>query len=100
MSSVACHVSHVPCHMTQDMWHLYKKVLNIKCHVSQDASNVPPVTCHMSPQPSARATDPPPAYSPIAHNWLVSQTPKPKNQRDKILETQKFAQTFQERRGS
>ena len=41
----------------------------VTCRVSQ-------VTCHLSLTPTATATDPPPANSPIMHNRLVCKEPK------------------------
>ena len=60
MYCVRCHVSHVTCHVSCVM-----------CHMAH-------VTCHLSLTPTATATEPPPAYSPIMHSRLVCKEPKTK----------------------
>ena len=57
MSYVTCLVSYVTCHMS-----------HVKCHVSR-------VACHLSLTPTATATDPPPANSPIMYSRLVRKEP-------------------------
>ena len=43
------------------------------------------VTCHLSITPTATATDPPHANSPIMHSRLVAKTPPKKNANYKKL---------------
>ena len=42
-------------------------------HVSIITSQMPSVTFHLSPMPTATAKDPPPADSPTMHSRLVHQ---------------------------
>ena len=46
------------------------------CQVSHVTCPVLRVTCHLSLTPIAKATDPPPAKSPIMHSRLVGKDPK------------------------
>ena len=59
-----------------------KKII---CHMSGVACCVLRVTCHLSITPTATATDPPPANSPIMHSRLVAKTPPKKNANYKKL---------------
>ena len=65
-SHVMCRMSHVTCNMCSVMSH----ASCVKtCHVSR-------VLCHLSQTPTATATDPPTANSPIMHSRLVLKDPK------------------------
>ena len=48
------------------------------CHVSGVTYHGLCVTCHLSLTPTAKATDPPPANSPIMHSGLICKDQKPK----------------------
>ena len=73
---VKCYVSHVTC-----------KVLHVMCPVS-------PFTCHLSLTPTATATHPPAANSPIIHSTLAHSRLAPKTQ--KKLKTHKIIETEEE----
>ena len=61
-------------------------VSRITCHVSCVMLLVSHVTCHLSLTPTATATDPPPANSPIMHSRLVGKEPKiPKKFKTQII---------------
>ena len=70
----------VMCHMS-----------GVTCHMSHVADHLSPVTCHLSLTPTATATDPPPASSPIMHSRLVRKDQKnPKKfKTKKIIKTKK-----------
>ena len=70
VSCVMCDVSCVICHVSCVMF-----------HVSNVTSQMSNVTCHLSPAPTATATDPPPDNYPTMHSRLVHQdrTQKPKH---------------------
>ena len=65
MSSVTCHVLHVTCHVSH-------------------------ITCHLSLTPTATATDPLPAKSPIIHSRLDNKT----QEANKIFKTQKIIKKY------
>ena len=65
-SDVTCRMSHVTCNMCSVMSHASCVTT---CHVSR-------VLCHLSQTPTATATDPPTANSPIMHSRLVLKDPK------------------------
>ena len=69
------------CHVSCVMYHVYC----VRCHVSC-------VMCHLSQTPTAKATDPPPAYYPTRHSRLVLQKHTPKTKT--ITKPRKFMKTF------
>ena len=68
-----------------------KQNIYIMCQVSNVMCYVSDVNCHMSLTPTATATNPPPANSPIMHSRLVRKDPKigTNFKRQKIIETTK-----------
>ena len=59
-SKQICVTSHISCVMCM-------------CHPSRVTFHISPVTCYLSPTPTATITDPPPANSPTMHSRLVNQ---------------------------
>ena len=55
-----------------------RKMSCVRCHVSGVTRHVSPLTCHLWITPTATATDPPNANSPIMHSRLVCKEPKTK----------------------
>ena len=75
VSGFMCHVSLVMCHVSF-----------VACHVSR-------VTYHVSLTPTATATDPPPANSPIMHTKLLCKDPKPQKMSKRKKKYVKTAET-------
>ena len=73
--------------------HVTCQVPGVMCQVSGVTCHVLciNVLCHMSLNPTATATDPRPANSPIMHTWVVCKDPKTQNKfkMQKIIETSK-----------
>ena len=65
-----------------------RKVKNVMCRVSRVMCHVSRVTCHLSLTPTATATDPFPANSPIMHSRLVRKKTQ-KFQKQKNIKTAK-----------
>ena len=69
---VICHVSFVICHVS----HITYPLSRVTSHLSPVTCHMPPVPCHLSPvtKPTATATDPPPANSPVMYSRLKWKT--------------------------
>ena len=69
-----CHMSHVRCLLSCVLCSVSCVICHVSCvmcHVSCVACHLSPVTCHRSLTPTARASYPPPANSPIMQSKLV-----------------------------